>query len=63
MGAMYAAVIFLGITNCSAVQPVVALERTVFYRERGAGMYSSIPYALTHVGNQNLTYNNQFFNP
>ncbi|KAL3696501.1 hypothetical protein R1sor_010577 [Riccia sorocarpa] len=46
MGALYAAVIFLGVNNASTVQPVVAVERTVFYRERAAGMYSSIPYAL-----------------
>lgn len=49
MGAMYGAVMFLGINNCSTVQPVVAVERTVFYRERGAGMYSALPYALAHV--------------
>ncbi|KAL2643201.1 hypothetical protein R1flu_010788 [Riccia fluitans] len=46
MGALYSAVIFLGVNNASTVQPVVAVERTVFYRERAAGMYSSIPYAV-----------------
>ncbi|XP_020587829.1 LOW QUALITY PROTEIN: ABC transporter G family member 42-like [Phalaenopsis equestris] len=40
---------FIGISNCSNVQPVVATERTVFYRERGAGMYSAVPYAIAHV--------------
>jgi ABC-type multidrug transport system permease subunit len=49
IGAMYAAVLFVGINNCSTVQPVVAIERTVFYRERAAGMYSSLPYALSQV--------------
>lgn len=49
-GALYGAVIFLGVTNCSTVQPVVAVERTVFYRERAAGMYSAMPYALAQVG-------------
>jgi len=29
----------------------VAIERTVFYRERAAGMYSAIPYALAQVIN------------
>ncbi|XP_042510326.1 pleiotropic drug resistance protein 1-like [Macadamia integrifolia] len=49
MGSMYAAVIFLGIQNASAVQPVVDIERTVFYRERAAGMYSAMPYAVAQV--------------
>lgn len=49
MGAMYAAVLFLGGTNTSAVQSVVAIERTVFYRERAAGMYSALPYAFAQV--------------
>ncbi|KAL6327277.1 hypothetical protein AAG906_017834 [Vitis piasezkii] len=29
--------------------PVVAIERTVFYRERAAGMYSALPYAFAQV--------------
>ncbi|KAG7997947.1 hypothetical protein I3843_01G233700 [Carya illinoinensis] len=41
MGSMYAATIFLGIQNASAAQPVVDVERTVFYRERAAGMFSA----------------------
>ncbi|KAF1002269.1 hypothetical protein AG4045_002333 [Apium graveolens] len=49
IGAMYSAVLFVGINNCSTVQPIVAVERTVFYRERAAGMYSAIPYALSQV--------------
>eukprot|EP01018_Ginkgo_biloba_P025422 Gb_41757 [translate_table: standard] len=49
LGAMYGAVLFLGISNCSTVQPVVAIERTVFYRERAAGMYSAMPYALAQA--------------
>ncbi|KAG5404332.1 hypothetical protein IGI04_010451 [Brassica rapa subsp. trilocularis] len=48
-GAMYAAVLFLGATNAAAVQPVIAIERTVFYREKAAGMYSAIPYAISKV--------------
>ncbi|KAG6761775.1 hypothetical protein POTOM_035008 [Populus tomentosa] len=49
LGATYAAVLFLGATNASAVQSVIATERTVFYRERAAGMYSELPYAFAHV--------------
>ncbi|XVF82763.1 hypothetical protein PTKIN_Ptkin16aG0075400 [Pterospermum kingtungense] len=49
LGAMYSAVLFLGATNTSAVQSVVAIERTVFYRERAAGMYSPLPYAFAQV--------------
>ncbi|KAF3618071.1 Pleiotropic drug resistance protein 3 [Capsicum annuum] len=45
----YAAILFLGIQNATAVQPVIAIERTVFYRERAAGMYSSLPYAFGQV--------------
>lgn len=46
---MYAAVMFLGGTNTSAVQSIVAVERTVFYREKAAGMYSALPYAFAQV--------------
>ncbi|KAL6296586.1 hypothetical protein ACE6H2_004728 [Prunus campanulata] len=49
MGSMYAAVLFIGVQNASSVQPVVAIERTVFYRERAAGMYSALPYAFGQV--------------
>ncbi|WOK99145.1 hypothetical protein Cni_G07857 [Canna indica] len=49
MGSMYAAVLFIGVQNSSSVQPVVAIERTVFYRERAAGMYSALPYAFGQV--------------
>ncbi|KAK9078285.1 hypothetical protein SSX86_002342 [Deinandra increscens subsp. villosa] len=49
MGSMYAATLFLSVQNASAVQPVVDIERTVFYRERAAGMYSALPYALAQA--------------
>ncbi|XP_076904317.1 ABC transporter G family member 35-like [Bidens hawaiensis] len=49
IGAMYVAILFVGINNCQTVQPVVATERTVFYRERAAGLYSSLPYAMAQV--------------
>ncbi|CAL5435370.1 unnamed protein product [Camellia sinensis] len=63
MGSMYCAVLFIGSQNAGSVQPVVAIERTVFYRERAAGMYSALPYAfgqvvieLPYVFIQTLTY-------
>ncbi|KAK4492092.1 hypothetical protein RD792_002889 [Penstemon davidsonii] len=46
MGALYASVLFLGVNNASSVQPVISIERTVFYREKAAGMYSPFPYAF-----------------
>uniref|UniRef100_A0A6N2N8C3 ABC transporter domain-containing protein n=1 Tax=Salix viminalis TaxID=40686 RepID=A0A6N2N8C3_SALVM len=46
IGAMYSSVLFVGINNCQTVQPVVAVERTVFYREKAVGMYSALPYAI-----------------
>lgn len=49
MGSMYTAVLFLGVQNSGSVQPVVSIERTVFYRERAAGMYSAFPYAMAQV--------------
>ncbi|XP_062117542.1 pleiotropic drug resistance protein 2-like [Humulus lupulus] len=49
LGALFTAVFFLGASNASSVQPVVDIERTVFYRERAAGMYSALPYAISQV--------------
>ncbi|OAY38969.1 hypothetical protein MANES_10G057300v8 [Manihot esculenta] len=49
LGAMYSAVMFLGATNTSSVMSIVAVERTVFYREKAAGMYSELPYAFAQV--------------
>ncbi|EYU21593.1 hypothetical protein MIMGU_mgv1a000235mg [Erythranthe guttata] len=46
MGSMHASVFFLGIQIASSVQPVVSVERAVFYRERAAGLYSALPYAF-----------------
>ncbi|CAK9322840.1 unnamed protein product, partial [Citrullus colocynthis] len=48
-GSMYTAVIFLGIDNCGSVLPYVSMERTVMYREKFAGMYSSWAYSLAQV--------------
>ncbi|EEF48301.1 ATP-binding cassette transporter, putative [Ricinus communis] len=49
MGSMYSAVLFLGFLNTSLVQPVVDMERTIYYRDRAAGMYSAFPYAFGQV--------------
>ncbi|KAI3775041.1 hypothetical protein L1987_49609 [Smallanthus sonchifolius] len=49
LGALYVSVVFLGGQNATAVQPVVDIERTVFYREQAAGMYSALPYAFAQV--------------
>ncbi|CAL9118099.1 unnamed protein product [Musa acuminata var. zebrina] len=49
LGSMYAAVLFIGIQNGQTVQPIVDVERTVFYREKAAGMYSALPYAFSQV--------------
>lgn len=63
LGAMYSCVVFLGGNYTSSVQSVVAVERTVFYREKAAGMYSALPYAFAqvaieviYVGLQTLIY-------
>ena len=49
MCSMYAAILFIGVNNSSSVQPLVEIERTVFYREKAAGMYSALPYAFAQV--------------
>ncbi|CAH1440214.1 unnamed protein product [Lactuca virosa] len=49
IGAMYVAVMFAGFNNCVTIIPVASLERTVFYREQAAGMYSALPYAMAQV--------------
>ncbi|XP_052166849.1 ABC transporter G family member 46 [Oryza glaberrima] len=49
MGSMYSTCFTLGVQNSSSVQPVVNIERTVFYRERASHMYSPLPYALGQV--------------
>ncbi|KAI3714746.1 hypothetical protein L6452_21705 [Arctium lappa] len=68
MGSMYLAVLFIGITNATAVQPVVSVERFVSYRERAAGMYSALPFAFAqgaiefpYVLAQALIYSSIFY--
>lgn len=49
MGALYAATLFLGVSNASTVQPVFSVERGVMYRERAAGMYSVFCFGIAKV--------------
>lgn len=51
MGATFGTMLFIGIDNCSSVQPIVDVERPVFYREKAARMYSPIAFALALVRN------------
>jgi hypothetical protein len=56
LGIVYGSALFLGFMNCSILQPVVAMERVVLYREKAAGMYSTMAYAIaqvtTHINDQ-----------
>jgi hypothetical protein len=47
MGALFLCMVFMGYGNCSGVFPIIANGRTVFYRERAAGMYSVEAFALS----------------
>ena len=49
LGALLTASLFLGILNSIFVQPVIASERQVFYRERRAGVYAVFPWYLGMV--------------
>ncbi|KAI4344068.1 hypothetical protein L6164_011342 [Bauhinia variegata] len=49
LGSMYMSVMFIGSQSAGSVRPVIISERTVYYRERAAGMYSSVPYSLAQV--------------
>jgi hypothetical protein len=49
LGATYAAVFFLGAANLLSALPVFSIERTVFYREKAAGMFSPLSYAFALV--------------
>ncbi|XP_068641438.1 ABC transporter G family member 31 [Aristolochia californica] len=63
MGALYAACLFLGVNNSTSIQPVISIERTVFYREKATGMYSPFPYAaaqglveIPYIATQTIIY-------
>ena len=46
MGAMFIATMFIGCLNACLVQPVMYVERTVFYRERAAGVHQLMLYCM-----------------
>ncbi|DBA79271.1 TPA: hypothetical protein ACH3X2_007820 [Trebouxia sp. C0005] len=46
LGALYATTLFFSIINATVIQPVIAAERAVSYRERAAGMYSVFPFTV-----------------
>ncbi|KAG2441719.1 hypothetical protein HXX76_003334 [Chlamydomonas incerta] len=47
MGALYSTTVFMGISNCLTILPVINADRAVFYRERAAGMFHVFPYVLS----------------
>ncbi|PNW71465.1 hypothetical protein CHLRE_16g655450v5 [Chlamydomonas reinhardtii] len=47
MGALYSTTVFMGISNCLTILPVINADRAVFYRERAAGMFHVLPYVLS----------------
>lgn len=60
MGALYSTTVFMGISNCLTILPVVNSDRAVFYRERASGMYhvmgavlsqgmAEMPYIMAQV--------------
>jgi len=52
LGIAYASALFLGLVNCSTLQPIVAMEKVVFYREKASDMYSSMAYVIAQVYEQ-----------
>ncbi len=55
IASQYLANLILGFTNAATVQPVIAIERPVFYRERGAGTTHILAPALAPVPDRILT--------
>lgn len=53
LGCMYGITIFTGINNSQSAMPFVAVERSVMYRERFAGMYSPWAYSFAQVNQTN----------
>ncbi|XP_020254353.1 ABC transporter G family member 50-like [Asparagus officinalis] len=49
LGSIYIAANFMGTTNCSSILPIILTERTVLYREKFAGMYSSWAYSFAQM--------------
>ncbi|KAJ4822694.1 hypothetical protein Tsubulata_024898 [Turnera subulata] len=49
LGSLYIFIQIIGSGNCSSVLPSLAKERIVVYRERFAGMYSSLAFSLAQI--------------
>ncbi|TVU11154.1 hypothetical protein EJB05_44721 [Eragrostis curvula] len=49
LGIAFTSALFLGFVNCCTLQPIVVMERVVFYRERSSGMYSSMAYVIAQI--------------
>ncbi|KAK2634470.1 hypothetical protein Ddye_029262 [Dipteronia dyeriana] len=49
IGAMYIFMQVVGVSNSSSVIPFISIERTIMYREKFAGMYSSLAYSFAQV--------------
>ncbi|KAK9170462.1 hypothetical protein Syun_002602 [Stephania yunnanensis] len=49
LGGIVTAVSTLGPTNATAAQALMIIERTTFFRERAAGMYSALPHAFAQA--------------
>ncbi|KXZ49969.1 hypothetical protein GPECTOR_18g126 [Gonium pectorale] len=49
MGVLFAASLFLPLTNMLIVMPVVAADRAVYYRERASGMYRGVVFAAAQA--------------
>ncbi|XP_060668670.1 ABC transporter G family member 38 [Ziziphus jujuba] len=49
LGAMFPSLAFMGSQSSGSVGPLISTERIVFYREKAAGMYSALPYAIAQV--------------
>lgn len=46
LGGLYSSTVFMGISNCLTILPVINADRAVYYREKAAGMYAVFPYTL-----------------
>ncbi|KAJ0976464.1 hypothetical protein J5N97_018429 [Dioscorea zingiberensis] len=49
LGSIYMSVILTGVNSCTSVIPFIITERTVLYREKFTGMYSTMAYSLSQV--------------
>ena len=59
LGALYATTLFFSIINATVIQPVISAERAVTYRERAAGMYSTLPWVAAIVSPGHLLLSHQ----